>query len=441
MHCIYCGPDREPSSEHVIPYALGGRYTNSEIICRDCNSYFGTHVDCHITDWQLSLIVRNWFNLEGRGGGIPGYEVKAGDGLILTVGRKGTIRPKWRDVVRRENGEEFYFAAGTPTEDEARAAIDRIVAKKTEQLGGPPHIIERRVEAPVRRDWEAHESDVVYNYRRQGRAIAKMAFHYLATRLDRRFLSTHDFEPIKRFVRHGEHGRHHRLCQPSIPVGMESAGEPSIQHSLTLRCSRELRSAVCDVVLFGVLRYAVVLSYSYEGPDLFRSLVAYPLEERFDEGECSDRSPVPAKLILNVERDEQQSRYDRLEESVHRLIGWVDLYGFCHYVREALPGAITYASQGIPLGNSTIDHWLAAVADRFSDRSSPAALKHFLGEPSRLAAEILRTELTKCDIMDSTLQDSLEEQFSQLIYIRLLVDLLMKIVSQRVRAVDGARHI
>ena len=435
MDCIYCGPDKEPSREDVIPYALGGRYSSSNIICKECNSYFGIHVDRHITDWQLSLIARNCFDLAGHGGTVPRYEVERQDGQILTVERKGTLRPKWRDVVRRENGTGFFLAAGTPTKEDAFKAIDSIIARKTAEIGHPPCIVEKRVEVRLQRDWKSYESDIVYDYSKQGRAIAKMALHYLATQLERRFLLTRDFAPIMRFVRYGEHGNHPRLCQPAIPLEMESTDKPSIRHSLTLRCSRELRSAVCDVELFGSLRWMVVLSYSYEGPDLFRRLVVYPLAKTFEESELQDCTPLPAKLVLNVAHDELESRYDRLEYAVHSLVDWLNHRCFCQYTSEALPQAIAHASSEIPLSESGLDAWLAAVADRFSDVSSPVALKYFAGEASHLAADLLSGELAKLVGEEAGIGseegDTLEERFTRLIFIRLLVDALVLLIQRR----------
>jgi len=441
MKCIYCGPGKESSKEDVIPYAIGGRYNNSEIICRDCNSYFGTNVDHYITNWSLSLIARNWFDLEGHGGGMPRYEVETEDGQILTVEGKGVLRPKWREIVSRQDGNSFYFSGGAPTEKDARKAIASVIAKQVKCAGRPPAIRENRVDVHVRREWKPFESDVVYDYRKQGRAIAKMAFHYLATQLDRRFLRTRDFIPVKRFVRDGEHGKHPRLCQPAIPQEFDDTASPRIEHSLTLRCSRELRSAVSDVALFGVLRFSVVLSYSYEGPDLFRRLTMYPLEERWEEGEAPDLSPVPARLVLNIDNNERKARYDHLEEAVHSLVDWLNLYGFCHHIRETLPKVIEHVNSQIALANHDVDAWLAAVADEFSDRSSPAALFRFVGEPSRTAAEIISTEFQRQRVDHSPTSDAVEDMFSRLIFIRLLVDALALVIhrkSQAVSAVDTA---
>jgi len=423
MECIYCGPDRRSASdEHVIPRAIGGSFSRNDIICDECNSYFGAEVDPHITNWHPSLIARDWFDLEGYGGTIPSYEVETEDGRVLTVQRKGVLRPKWHDVVKMQDGKSFYFSAGTPTLDDAHKAIAHIIDKQTKLAGRPPNVTINRVEGTIRRDWQPYVADVVYDYSKQGRAIAKMALHYLATQLERRFLLTRDFEPIMRFVRYGEHAHHPRLCQPAIPLELDDVTECT-QHSLTLRCSRELRSAVCDVALFGVLRYSVVLSYSYEGPDTFRRLVENPLEKRWEEGPA-DATPIPASLILNIDEAEQSARYDRLEESVHSLVDWFNVYGFCHHIRETLPQVIQHLEAANQIEQGSIEPWMAAVADEFSDRSAPAALLNFLGEPSREAARILWETLEAAGADDDLTIEDLEARFARLIFIRLLVDAL-----------------
>jgi len=430
IDCIYCGSGKPASKEHIVPHAIGGSYSSSNIICEECNSYFGREVDPHITNWHLSLIARDWFDLEGYSGIVPGYEVETEDGQLLTVGRKGTLRPKWRDVVKREDGKSFYFSAGTPTEEDARQAIANTIARQTKLAGSPPNIAESRVTANTRRDWAPYVADVVYDYSKQGRAIAKMALHYLATQLDFRFLLTRDFEPIMQFVRYGEHKLHPRLCQPAIHVESGNIAE-CVQHSLTLRCSRELRSAVCDVALFGVLRYSVVLSYSYEGPDLFHRLVESPLEKRWSEGPVDDVGPIPASLILNIDEAESRERYARLERSVHELVSWFNNYGFCHHIRETLPKIIRHVGTANQIVTGDVEAWIAAVADEFSDMSSPAALLHFLGEPAQVAAQILWDSLEAACEGDKITIEDLETRFARLIFIRLLLDALTLLAQRK----------
>jgi hypothetical protein len=433
INCIYCGAGRSASKEHILPQAIGGSYSSSDIICDECNSYFGRKVDLHITDWQPSLVARNWFDLEGYGGSVRRYEVEANDGAMLTVGRNGDLRPKWRNVVTERRGKEFAFSAGAPSEAEAHQAIQKVIAKQIALAGHSHRITEKRVETRVRREWKPFESDVVYDYRKQGRAIAKMALHYLATQLDRRFLSTRDFEPIMQFVRNGRHGNQPRLCQPAIFLENEPEPKPCIEHSLALRCSHELRSAICDVTLFGVLTYSVVLSYSYEGPDLFRTLHEYPLQKRNEEGPAPQLAPVPASLILNIHKDERQRRYDHLEKNLHNHVDWVNEYGFCKYIRSTLPSVMEHVNSKYPSQDHGSDKWMAAVADEFSDKSSPAALVRFLGEPSQVAAKILFTELKQVGAAADLSLADVEEAFAKLIFIRLLVDAVALLV-QRIGA-------
>jgi hypothetical protein len=347
------------------------------------------------------------------------------------VGPVGELTPKWRDVVQHDDGKVFSFTGGAPTEEAARRAIEGVIAKKTRELGRRPNIIESRVLVTTHRDWQPYGADTGYNYAKQGRAIAKMAYHYLSTQMDRQFLCTRDFEPIKRFVRFGEHPRQPRFCQPALAAELGSPVEPSIRHCLELRCSHQLRSATCDVTLFGSLRFTVVLSYSYEGPDLYRRLTEHPLEGRWEEGPAQDVTPIPAKLVLNVSEDEDKARYARLGEAVHALAYWLNVQNFCRHIRRTLPAAIEAVNSNRAAEGVNSDRWLAAVANGFSDRSAPAALLHFLGEPSAVAAGILAPEFSRCHSRESGDAGRAEDRFARLIFVRLLVDVLARTIESR----------
>lgn len=204
-----------------------------------------------------------------------------------------------------------------------------------------------------------------------------------------------------------------------------------IQHTLTLRCSHELRSAVSDVALFGVLRFSVVLSYSYEGPDLFRRLVMYPLEARWEEAEAPDLSPVPARLILHIDDGERQARYRFLEKSVHSMIDWLNVYGVCYHIRETLPAVISETDRRLLRAEHGGRAWLPIVANEFSNRSSPAALVHFLGEPSKAAAGVLVASLQGAGELQGMSSGEVEERFARLVLVRLLVDALASVARSR----------
>lgn len=51
MTCYYCGIEltqENRTREHIIPEALGGRLTSSEILCRTHNSILGRTVDIQL---------------------------------------------------------------------------------------------------------------------------------------------------------------------------------------------------------------------------------------------------------------------------------------------------------------------------------------------------------------------------------------------------------
>ncbi len=47
MICIFCGQDKKPSVEHIIPKNIGGRVV-VKTVCVDCNSKFGSKVDAEL---------------------------------------------------------------------------------------------------------------------------------------------------------------------------------------------------------------------------------------------------------------------------------------------------------------------------------------------------------------------------------------------------------
>jgi len=432
-NCIYCGPGKVASSEDVVPYAIGGRYSNSQIICRDCNSYFGASVDCHITDWHPVVVARIHFGLVGHSGDIPSYEVTTAQGQVLIVGRDGVPRSKWGDVTTYDNGRVFSFTGSVPTVAAGQKAIAGFVAKKEREFGRPPNIAVSEVRVHTHREWQDYQAEVTYDFRTQGRAIAKMALHYLATQLDSRFVRGSAFEGIRRFVRFGECPRHEPFCQPTPTVLLDARANPGARHTLTLRCSRECRSAVCDVTLFDILRFTVVLSYGYEGPDLFRRLVVHPLTGEWQEGGAVGESPTPAGLVLRSSEAELEARYARLGESVRALVDWLNYEGFSEYVRQTLPAAIAKECEALRTGCVGLDRWLPAVVNSFSNGSAPAALLRLPGAPARVAVGILVDELSREGVLPLPSESDLEERFTRLVLIRLLVDALSAVVRARCR--------
>jgi len=71
--CIICREIKNDFNiEHVIPYALGGRY-EIDNVCVDCNSNMGTKVDIGLTTSTFAEIFREQYKLKSNSGAVPSF--------------------------------------------------------------------------------------------------------------------------------------------------------------------------------------------------------------------------------------------------------------------------------------------------------------------------------------------------------------------------------
>ena len=86
LRCMFClspfGERKVRSVEHVVPQALGGRLTTSDL-CKECNSYLGAEVDVTLTDHLFAKARRSELGLSGYSGKVPGNLIElAGIGTL-----------------------------------------------------------------------------------------------------------------------------------------------------------------------------------------------------------------------------------------------------------------------------------------------------------------------------------------------------------------------
>ena len=68
MKCSFCLCEKEPSKEHIIPYALGGSFTTFSV-CKNCNSSLGSTIDNKFIDNIFNRLSRCQTGLAGQNGG------------------------------------------------------------------------------------------------------------------------------------------------------------------------------------------------------------------------------------------------------------------------------------------------------------------------------------------------------------------------------------
>jgi hypothetical protein len=127
MFCAYCGTEHDEatqvSSEHVIPYAIGGSNEFTITVCEESNNRLGGQVDRPIIEFFAVRSERFFLGLEGTDGTLPTFDLS---GITWIQGRevklKNIIGPdgkdmrhKDREITRTPNGDtERWDLRGDP---------------------------------------------------------------------------------------------------------------------------------------------------------------------------------------------------------------------------------------------------------------------------------------------------------------------------------------
>jgi hypothetical protein len=83
MICIFCGSERTPSLEHVLPRAIGGTITTTRV-CTACNSDFGSRIDSAVSNFMPIRSRRAQLKLAGHSGAVPDwFEMFLGEGKMV----------------------------------------------------------------------------------------------------------------------------------------------------------------------------------------------------------------------------------------------------------------------------------------------------------------------------------------------------------------------
>lgn len=326
MICIYCTEEKiEFNREHVLPRALGTFQNNlvlSDLVCKDCNDYFGRGLDRFLARGSLEAVrrlergvreasaaadlqrERITFRavLPGRWNRVILTLVDFGGTLaVAPVPQVGFLRApteyvylterEIRDVTRELppvlEGEDSLHVVATTTEDLVRlegALRERGLPFKSRGVTPPPQGEDVGVEIATVFD------DMLR------RAVAKIAFNYLAHVTSREFLLSRDFDMVRRFVRKGERPDHRLVAPSTTPILQDESGSwrRSTGHIVKVEWTSDKRGIVGDVYLFSEVRYRVLLSRWVGG--VWREIArghAFDLQER----QVTELTPIRRELL------------------------------------------------------------------------------------------------------------------------------------------------
>jgi hypothetical protein len=304
MKCIYCVEDKPPSSftkiEHVIPQSFGlfaNNFTLANIVCDDCNQYFGDNLEIVMARDTIEGASRFEFGLkspkefkslgkrsrvtiktaEGECKGAYVYREysKEQDKIIVKpVPQIGFLKHEPADyeyylldqIPLKSYLDEIGFDLKSPR---AIRALGVDVKTAREALSEKGFTFEYQGEEGLsenpKEDWLC-KIDVLID----GaifRTVAKMAFNYLAYWAGRDFLLNKAFDPLRGFIRYGKEADYLLVWLDDNPILEDESieGRRRLGHIITVNWASDRISIVSQISLFNWARYKVSLARNLSG--------------------------------------------------------------------------------------------------------------------------------------------------------------------------------
>ena len=254
-NCIFCNvfPDQF-TVEHIIPSCIRGKLKSSKLICRNCNSQFGT---------ELDVVLKNRFELiEGflsikkgdRKKSIANLKFKGRDIILTPEG----IKFKHPRIIKKiKNGIEMVF----PSDKSMRKHYKKMKKKY-------PDIDIEKIMKESKKDYVPFDEPLVFESDAPldltWRACAKIIYEYLFALKRNTPISN---ENIKKFILNGEN-------LEEIPLCLYHKYEPitrninHIYHTIIIDARNNENILIGYLELYSSLKIIFVIDVDYTGPTL-----------------------------------------------------------------------------------------------------------------------------------------------------------------------------
>ncbi|MBA7596744.1 hypothetical protein ES703_03731 [subsurface metagenome] len=304
--CIYClmpKPIQEFSRrEHVLPESFGAFENNfvlTETVCNKCNQFFGDNLELNLGRDSIEGILRFQYDTK------PAKEFKS-------LGKRSSTLMRVPDGPFK--GAFVYFEYSTEVDDIVIRPLPQIgfleyKSKKPtwyliHEIPEKDELLNRTVALkkkgsikilacdPKRAIFLLKEKDIdVKNFEKEGqfdlertsagyplrissilddiklRAIAKIAFNYLAYWEKSSFVLDRNFDVIRKFILKGERPTYEIINANSTPILIDerSSKERRNGHIITVNWASDNVSIIGQVSLFNFIKYQICLSREFSG--------------------------------------------------------------------------------------------------------------------------------------------------------------------------------
>lgn len=273
MRCFACLQPSNLTAEHIIPQALGSRF-KAKLYCRVCNSHFGKTIDADLvkTFGHIATILR----IKRERGYNQPYEINdVRRGLKLA--HNGVKLSRRKPLVKIETREGKVVSADITAR--SKEELEEIRKSITTKYGilEPGRTFEERHPGPVDATY-----DRAFDTRPIRRAVTKIAYGLLCTKLPQYQLMSSGFDQARAFIK-TDAGPDLTSLNLKYTPWMPDNVRPL--HKIHISVQRLDRILVGYVMLFGIFRFTTLLS------NCFDSFLEYP---DFDY----THDPVTRKVVL-----------------------------------------------------------------------------------------------------------------------------------------------
>lgn len=311
MKCIYCLEDKPSNcykkTEHVLSQSFGKFKNNltlnikndpklKEVVCDDCNDYFGKNIEISLGRDTFEGMARfehevkkpHEFKSPGKKsrlkikvdeGPFKGafayreYSEMAGGIIIKPVPQVG-FKKRTDDT-----NYEYFTLDEIPDKEYLENNFDLKAQKSIVVFGADIELVTKRLtEKNISFNPEGEFCPSGENmdlgcevtgkiYQAIFRALAKIAFNYLAYWAGPDFVMREPFHPIRRYIRFGEKASYPFviIIEKAILGDEPIVGKRRVGHLITLDWSKNKLSIVSQVSLFNLMTYSVLLAKDYSG--------------------------------------------------------------------------------------------------------------------------------------------------------------------------------
>lgn len=303
MICIYCLEDKNRNqftkTEHVIPQAFGlfkNSFTLNEIVCDDCNQYFGDHLEVELArDTFEGMVLRynhkikksKEFKTVGKRSRIL-FKIAEGEKkgqYAYQEYSKETGEIVWKPLPQigffnTLSSEFIYFLLdkvpdkktleqkGFDLSPQSRINIfgcDKELAKETLKKKGITLYFGGELDYSKKSsaiiEYKANIDDNIF------RAIAKIGFNYLTYWEGADFVRQSSFNAIREYIRNGIKANYPLISieNNSILADEQYKKEIRVGHIITINWASDRISLVAQISLSNYAKYCVCLANEYSG--------------------------------------------------------------------------------------------------------------------------------------------------------------------------------